>query len=109
MGSMLVFPVRDSAPPQPELPGALTYGSPEHLTNEAIRIMGRVAHLASSLNDSQRVDVLAHFLCLEKEILDPLTAWVERHRTFLSDLSCKQARKRRRRQKRVKRDIELSA
>lgn len=106
---ILAFPVMPGTNPQAELPGALTYSSPENLIIQATHVLERVVRLAGSLNESQRIDVLGHLLTLETQILNPLQAWVERHRTFLSDLSAKQTRKRRRRQKRVKQDIQQTA
>lgn len=106
-GRVLQFPTvgESPVPVQPELGGALTFASPENLIVQATHILERVVRIAGSLNENQRIDVLGHLLTLESHVLEPLQQWVERHRTFLSDLSARQAKKRRRRQKRVKQDI----
>ena len=111
---VLPFPAvtRDTesqAATQSELGAGLTYASPENLILEATHVLERIVRLAGSLSEDQITTVLGDLLTLETQRLEPLQAFVERHRAFLSDLSCKQARKRRRRQKRVRQDVELSA
>lgn len=108
---VLPFPTvgESQAASQHELGGGLSYGSPENLIIHATHILERVVRIAGSLNENQRIDVLGHLLTLESHVLEPLQQWVERHRTFLSDLSARQAKKRRRRQRRAKEQIDLSA
>lgn len=90
--------------PVPELPG-LAFGSPENLIVQYTHLLERIVRLAPSLSENQRTTLLGHAIALEHETLDPLQAFVERHRAFLSDLSAKGAKARRRRQKRVRQDI----
>ena len=105
------FPLvgESQAASQHELGAGLSYASPENLILQATQVLERCVRIAGSLNDAQRIDVLGHLLALETQVLDPLQLWVERHRTFLSDLSAKMAKKRRRRQRRVKEQQDLSA
>lgn len=105
LGRILEFPVSQRTAPEPELPGALTYGSPENLILEATHVLERIVRLAHSLSKDQILDVLGDLIVLETQRLDPLQRFVEQRRSFLSDLSAKQMRKRRRRQKRVKQDL----
>lgn len=106
---ILHFPVPRNTAPEPELPGALTYGSPENLILEATHVLERIVRLANSLSKDQILDVLGDLIVLETQRLDSLQRFVEQRRSFLSDLSAKQMRKRRRRQKRVKQDLDRTA
>lgn len=109
-GRILQFPVpRNTPESEPELPGALTYGSPENLILEATHVLERIVRLAHSLSKDQILSVLGDLLMLRTQRLDGLQNFVEQRRAFLSDLSAKQMRKRRRRQKRVKQDLDRSA
>lgn len=106
---VLPFPAVDESPVQSELGGALTYASPENLILQATHMLERIVRLAGSLSQDQIITVLADLLALELQRLDPLQEYVERHRSLLSDLSAKQARKRRRRQKRIREQDRISA
>lgn len=107
---ILAFPVKpDSADPQPELGGALTFASPEWLILQATHCLELVVRIAGNMDTERRTNLAGHLISLEQQVLIPEQLSQERHRAFLSDLSAKQARKRRRRQKRVRQDIELSA
>lgn len=114
LGRVLSFPAvthdtESQAATQSELGGALTHASAENLVLQALHVAERIARLAPSLNQDQILTVLADLLTIEAQRLEPLQAVVERHRAFLSDLSAKQARKRRRRQKRVRTADELKS
>ena len=97
------------SPVQYELGGALAHASPESLILEATHVLERIVRLAGSLSEDQITTVLGDLLTLEAQRLNPFQEFVERHRAFLSDLSCKQARKRRRRQRRCKEEIQKIA
>ena len=110
---VIPFPhmVSESTAPaeHPELGGALTFASPENLILQCTQNLGAIVRIAHSLSEDQILTLLADLLSFKMQRLEPLQLQIERHKSFLSDLSARQAKKRRRRQKRCKEDVKLSA
>lgn len=111
LGRVLPFPSMDEsqAAVQSELGGALTFASADNLILQATQNLAQIVRLAHSLSEDQLLTLLGDLLSFKIQRLDAMQLAVERHRAFLSDLSAKQMRKRRRRQKRVKQDIQQIA
>jgi hypothetical protein len=86
---------------------ALPAHSPHGLILQFVHVLAMVVRLVDSLNEGERLTLLGEVLTLEKLRLEPMQRRVEMHKTFLSDLSAKQARKRRRRKKRVAGQVDL--
>lgn len=99
---VLPFP-RVSGEPvwESELGGALTFASAENVILQATQNLAQIVRLAHSLSEDQILTLLGDLLTFKVQRLDAMQLHVERHRAFMSDLSAKQARKRRRRQRRV--------
>ena len=95
----------DTTVSQSELGGALTFASPENLILQCTQNLGAIVRLAHSLSEDQILTLLADLLSFKMQRLEPMQLQIERHRSFLNDLSAKQARKRRRRQKRVQQKL----